>query len=68
MCIVIWKKRDSSLYYRVVKETYKKYFVGMTNQYGHEVLFIVPKLYPYEKKLPFKTMVKRKLIRFLSSF
>ena len=46
MCIVIWKKRDSSLYYRVVKETYKKYFVGDSNQYGHEVLFIIRDVLP----------------------
>lgn len=66
MCIVIWKKRDSSLYYRVVKETYKKYFVGDSNQYGHEVLFVIRDVLPYYKKLPFFKKIKRRLLRYLS--
>lgn len=66
MCIVIWRKGDSTMYYRVVKETYKKYFEGMTNQYGHTVLYVIPNLYPLYRKLPFFKRIKRRFIRFLS--
>lgn len=38
---VIWKNKDS-YYYKLSKFTYKRYFVGFKNQYGHEVILIIP--------------------------
>lgn len=66
MCIVIWKKRDSSLYYRVVKKTYKfNYPVGYFNQYGHEVIFVIDNVYESSYDDSFKRRLKCKLIKFV---
>ena len=66
MCIVIWKKRDSSIYYRIVKKTYLfNYPIGYTNQYGHQVLFVIDNVYSSNYDYSFKKKLKNKLIRFL---
>lgn len=66
MCIVIWRKGDSSLYYRVVKNTYiYKYPIGYHNQYGHEVIFTIDNVYTSMGKSTFKKRLKSKMIRYL---
>lgn len=66
MCIVIWKKRDSSMYYRVVKKTYKfQYPVGYFNQYGHEVIFVIDNVYTSGYDYSFKQRFKHKMIKCL---
>lgn len=59
MTLVIWKKGDSSVYYKLVKGSYYKYQVGLVNQYGHEVLFVLPNVYHYERKLSFREKLRR---------
>ena len=65
MCIVIWKRRDSSLYYRVVRGTYKNYFIGYENQYHHKVVFIINNVYISNKDYSFKAKCKNRIIRYL---
>ena len=65
MTIVIWKKRDSSIYYRLVRGYYAKYEVGYKNQYGHEVISVLPNVYQYVPKLSFKEKCKKRFIRYL---
>ena len=59
MTLVIWKKGDSSVYYKMVKGSYYNYRVGLVNQYGHEVLFVLPNVYHYERKLSFIEKIRR---------
>ena len=40
MYIVIWQT-SSGLYYKLVKGTYQKYYVGYENQYSHKVLLVI---------------------------
>lgn len=54
-CIVVWKKLDGSLYYRIDNRNWHHREVCQTNGYGHEIvliidLFINPKL-PLKKRL-----------------
>lgn len=65
MTIVIWKKMDSSVYYKFVKHQYYRYEVGLKNQYGHEVLYVIPYVYHYIPSLSFKDKCKKRLIRYL---
>lgn len=65
MSIVIWKKRDSSVYYKIVKGSYYKYREGLENQYGHVVLYVIPNVYQYIPRLSFKEKCKKRLIRIL---
>ena len=66
--LVIWKKGDGSFYHKFVKGTYSKYYVGMKNQYGHEVYLVVPNLYYIDyKPRKRKVSIKRLLIRFLEN-
>ena len=65
MSIVVWKRRDSSLYYRIVRGTYKRYFVGYENQYHHKVVFIINNVYTSNNDLSFRTKCKKRIIRYL---
>ena len=65
MSIVVWKKRDNSVYVKCVKGHYAPYEVGYRNQYGHEVISVMPNVYQYIPKLSFKDKCKKRLIRFL---
>lgn len=66
MCIVIWKKRDSSLYYRVVKKSYRfSYPIGYFNQYGHEVVFVIDNVYTSRDDYSFKQKFKHQMIQCL---
>lgn len=41
--IVIWFNPNKKIYYhKIVKNSLGRYFVGMTNQYDHEVVLLIP--------------------------
>lgn len=40
MYLVIWQT-PQNLYFKIVKGTYKKYYIGYKNQYSHKVIFII---------------------------
>lgn len=43
MVLVVWlNKNNRKYYYKISKQTYVSYQVGYINQYGHEVVLIVP--------------------------
>lgn len=62
MFIVVWKRPDNTYYYRFVKGTYAKYYVGFENQYDHVVILII---YPNERKVSIKEKIKFSLIRYI---
>lgn len=62
MFIVVWKRPNNTYYYRYVKGTYKKYFVGYYNQYNHEVVLIIE---PTIRKVSIKKRFKCFLIRYI---
>lgn len=67
MTVVVWKKGDDSIYYRMVTGYYAKYEVGYKNQYGHEVLCVIPNVYHSIPKLSFKEKCRKRLIRYLQN-
>lgn len=58
---IIWLKPNNQYYYRLVKGTYKNYYVGYKNQYDHEIILIIS--CSYKKK--FSNPIKRNVRRFL---
>lgn len=54
MLLIIWQT-PTRFYYKIVKGTYTKYFVGYENQYSHKVLFIID----LWKDLDYKVYKKR---------
>lgn len=69
MLCVIWHNHNTnSYYYRIVKGSYVKYYVGYFNQYNHEVVLLIPLIYTvYRKKQPFLKKVLKRLISFLQN-
>lgn len=59
--IVVWKKKDNSYYYKIVKTHYSDYYIGYVNSYGHEVVLIIDNL-QYRVATNKKKRIKRKLI------
>ena len=65
MYIVIWQT-PTKLYYKIVRGTYKKYYVGYYNQYDHKVIFVID-LYKecsnifYKKRFSFRDIFIRYL-------
>lgn len=71
--IVIFKTPSNHFYYKVKDKFYSyKHPVGFKNQYGHEVLFIIPIIEEiYKKRHPFYLFRKRlvrKLMKFLEKY
>lgn len=60
MYIVIWQT-PTKLYYKIVKGTYRKYYVGMENRYSHKVILVVDLFKDigmfYKKRNSFKDIV-----------
>lgn len=68
--LVIWFNTEKkSYYYRLVKNTYKKYFVGYRNQYNHEVVLIIPLsvFYSHCKKITYPHKALKRFISFLQN-
>jgi hypothetical protein len=67
MYIVIWQT-SQKLYFKIVKGTYKKYYVGYENQYSHKIIFIIDINkeinYPYIKK---RFSIKDIIIKYLKT-
>jgi len=66
--IIVWLNRNNNEYYfKKVKGTYIKYYVGYVNQYNHEVLLVIDIHDFYSKnKLPLKTKLIDRLIGLLN--
>ena len=64
--IVVWHNLNKDIYYhKIVKGTYKIYFVGYKNQYNHEIVDLIPNIYLNNSKASFKKKVLTRLISFL---
>ena len=63
--IIIWSKPDGFLYHRFVSGHYCDYFVGYVNNYGHTIIYICDVSQYKLIKPPFKSRVKRKLIKYI---
>lgn len=66
--IIVWFNRNNKEYYfKKVKGTYIKYYVGYVNQYNHEVLLVIDIQDFYSNnKLPLKTKIIDRLIGLLN--
>lgn len=69
--IIIYKRPDSVItsksakyYFRYVSGYYTNYYVGMKNQYDHEIILII-EVTSVSNKLPFRSRLIRKFISFL---
>lgn len=69
--IIIYKKPDNvtspktaKYYFRYVSGYYNNYYVGMKNQYDHEIILII-EVTSVSNKLPFRIKLLKKLISFL---
>lgn len=64
MYIIVWQTRNN-LYYKVVKGTYKKYYIGYENQYSHKIIFIIDLYHDlnifYKKRFSFKMFIIKHL-------
>ena len=61
MYIVIWQT-PTRMYYKVVRGTYKQYYVGYENQYSHKVLLVIDlykdlNIYAYKKRFSFRSLL-----------
>lgn len=65
MKIVIWKRKDNTFYYKMVKGFYGDYHVGYVNQYGHQVVHTIDNVYVINPKMSFKKRCINRFIRFL---
>lgn len=66
--IIVWFNRNNKEYYfKKVKGTYIKYYVGYVNQYNHEVLLVIDIQDFYSNnKLPLKTKIIDRVIGLLN--
>lgn len=68
LCVIWFNRKKDYHYYRIVKGSYKRYYIGYINQYGHEVVLIIRLKYDiYVKKTSIKKRVLKKLISFLQN-
>lgn len=65
MKIVIWKRRDDTFYYKIVKGFYGNYYIGYKNQYGHQVVHVIDNVCVINYKMSFKKRCINRLVRFL---
>ena len=70
MFIVVWQT-PTKLYYKVVKGTYKNYYVGYENQYSHKVILVIDlykdfNVYFYKRRRSFKCIVVKYLKHLLN--
>ncbi|MDD6224162.1 MAG: hypothetical protein PUB18_04085 [bacterium] len=64
--VIVWKNLNkNTYYYKIVKGTYKNYFIGYVNQYNHEVIIIIDNIYLSSYKVPIKKKVLTRAISFL---
>lgn len=63
--IIIWRKPDNTYYHKKVNGSYKKYYVGYQNQYGHEIVDIVDYYIEYHKPISLRKTVLTNTISFL---
>lgn len=73
MYIIIFKTPSNTFYYKIKDKIYSyKHPVGFKNQYGHEVLFIIPITEDiYKRRHPFYGLRKklvRKIMKFLEKY
>lgn len=59
---VIWRRPDNTLYFRYVRGTYKRYYIGYVNQYEHEVVLLIK---PNVSKVSIKDRIKYSLVRYI---
>lgn len=68
MKLVVWHNLNTdNYYYKIIKGYYGDYRVGRINQYNHQIVLVIDKIYFKVPKLPVKKMVLRKLISFLQN-
>ena len=65
MQLIVWKKGDNSFYYKLVRGTYTRYYVGFKNRYNHEVVYMIDKVYVLSNEPSFKQKCIKRIIRFL---
>lgn len=66
MKLVVWHNLNyDSYYYKIIKGYYGVYEVGYINQYNHEIVLVIDKIYFQVYKPPIKKRVLRKMISFL---
>ena len=62
--IVVWRNKER-FYYKKVKGFYCEYYVGMKNQYDHEVILIIEVSEFIKDRKAFKTRIIDKLVTWL---
>lgn len=63
--IVIWRRKDNTYYFRVIKGHYIDYKIGYVNQYDHEIVLIIDNLEYRVSKIPRKERIKNKVIDYI---
>ena len=64
--IIVWYNPKKNIYYyKKIKGYYADYYIGYENSYGHKIILIIDDLVVYTIKVPLKTCLINRLIRFL---
>lgn len=67
MQIIIWhNEKKNDYYYKSIHDySFKKYYTGYENQYGHRVILVIQNIYLEKSRKSIKKMVLTPIIAFL---
>lgn len=68
--LIIWHNLNyDTYYYKLVKGTYKFYYVGYINQYNHKIVLIISlsDFYSHYKKITYPHKALKRFISFLQN-